>query len=192
MHKHKALHRILFAALAASMMTTEAILVIEGRWQEAIPLHLCSVSAIMAACLALFPGQILLDALWYLGMPGAALALLFPAPAVSRFQLLLTGSYILTHAMILIIPVCRMAAGMRPRGGRTGWMMLFLLALSAAAHAVNVRLHTDFLFLEAPPPGTPLERVYAAGYVPYLLFLLGMMSVLCMIMDDLARRLVRK
>ena len=37
-----------------------------------------------AVALALRPRQATLDFLWYLGIPGAALALVFPAPAVSR------------------------------------------------------------------------------------------------------------
>ena len=175
--------------LCASLGVTLGLLVLEGRWQEAIPLHLCSLSALAAAALAFSPRQMLLNFLWYLGMPGAALALVFPAPAVSRCQALLNASYAVTHAMILVIPAVCMQRGMRPRRGESARMIAALLGIAAVAGAVNRRLGTDFLFLAAPPAGTPLEAVYAAGRPVYLLFLFAMMLVLCLLMDALAGRI---
>ena len=54
------------------------------------------------------------------------------------------------------------------------------------AYAVNLLLGTDYLFLMAPPAGTPLEAVFGAGYPAYLAFLFAMMLALCLIMDALA------
>lgn len=183
---------ILFVMIAFSMAVTESLLVVQGRWREAIPLHLCSLSAIAAAVLALWPGQVLLDFLWYLGMPGAALALLFPAPASSICQALLDASYYVTHTLILVIPLFRMALGMRPRAGGTAQMMLVLLAIGIAAYEANRMLGTDFLFLMAPPAGTPLEAVFALGYPLYLLSLFALMLLCCMGMDGLAGRIFKK
>ncbi|MGN0773149.1 MAG: hypothetical protein ACI4MP_05090 [Candidatus Ventricola sp.] len=179
------------ALLCASLGVTLALLVLEGRWQEAIPLHLCSLSALAAIALAFSSRQALLDFLWYLGMPGAALALAFPAPAASRLQALLNASYVVTHALILVIPALCMARGMRPRKGKSLSMMGALLAAAAVAGAVNRQLGTDFLFLAAPPAGTPLEAVFAAGYAVYLLFLFAMMLSLCLIMDALAGKTIK-
>ena len=186
MQKWKNLAGALGVQLCVSLGVTLALLLLEGRWREAIPLHLCSLSALAAIWLAFSPRQALLDFLWYLGMPGAALALLFPAPAVSGLQALLDASYIVTHALILVIPAVRMARGMRPQRGRSLAMMGTLLVIAAVAGAVNRRLGTDFLFLAAPPAGTPLEAVFAAGLPVYLLFLFAMMLALCLIMDALA------
>ena len=61
-----------------------------------------------------------------------------------------------------------------------------LLVIAAVAGTVNRRLGTDFLFLAAPPAGTPLEAVFEAGYPAYLAFLFAMMLALCLIMDALA------
>lgn len=181
----KALRRGMALVLAASMGTTLMLLVLEGRWREAIPLHLCSVSALCAMALALRPRQATLDFLWYLGMPGAALALVFPAPAISRWQGLMSASYGITHAMILIIPGMLMVRGMRPRRGRTPAMLLQLHALALPAWGINRVLGTDFLFLMAPPAGTPLQAVFDWGYAPYLLALEAMMIALCMLMEAL-------
>ena len=157
MKREKQLFQGLSMLLIGSMAVTEILLLIQGRWREAIPLHLCSISAMVSVWFALFPRRALLDFLWYLGMPGAALALLFPSPASSICQPLLHASYFLTHALILLIPVCRMTLGMVPQRGKTKQMMILLCAIAALAAVTNGVLDTNFLFLTWPPAGTPLE-----------------------------------
>lgn len=186
LQKWKGLSAALGVLLCASLGVTLTLLLLEGRWQEAIPLHLCSLSALAAIGLAFSPRQALINFLWYLGMPGAALALVFPAPAVSRHQALLNASYVVTHALILVIPLLGMARGMRPQRGKTRAMLGVLVVIAAVAGAVNRWLGTDFLFLAAPPAGTPLEAVFEAGYAAYLAFLFAMMLALCLTMDALA------
>lgn len=183
------IRRILGGILLVSLCTTLGLLIGEGRWREAIPLHLCSLSALAALILSVGPRAPLLDFLWYLGMPGALLALLFPAPAVSRWQTLLNLSYFSTHALILLLPAWAICMGERPRAGRTLPMMAALQIIALAAGTANHLLGTDFLFLAAPPAGTPLEAVFARGYGIYLLFLEAMMLALCSLMDALCARL---
>ena len=183
------IRRILGGILLVSLCTTLGLLIGEGRWREAIPLHLCSLSALAALILSVGPRAPLLDFLWYLGMPGALLALLFPAPAVSRWQTLLNLSYFSTHALILLLPAWAICMGERPRAGRTLPMMAALQIIALAAGTANHLLGTDFLFLAAPPAGTPLEAVFARGYGIYLLFLEAMMLALCYLMDALCARL---
>lgn len=190
--REKRLFFALLCALLLSMAVTEGLLLIQGRWREAIPLHLCSLSAIGAAVLTQFESQLLLDFLWYLGMPGAALALVFPAPASSVCQGLLNASYITTHAMILVIPCCRMALGMRPRKGKTAWMMSVLLGIAPPVLIVNRLLGTDFLFLSAPPIGTPLEAVFHLGYPLYLAALFVLMLLCCIGMEWLSGCIFRR
>ena len=64
-------------------------------------------------------------------------------------------------------------------------MLLALHALALPAWGINCLLGTDFLFLMAPPAGTPLEAVFGWGYAPYLLALEAMMIALCMLMETL-------
>lgn len=177
----RAMMRALRVVLGASLLTTEAILLLQGRWQEAIPLHLCSLSALAALALTCRASQGLIDFLWYLGIWGAALALAFPAPAVSRWQALLNASYYVTHALIVVIPLTCMAAGRRPRRGRGGRMFALMQGIALVAWWVNRRLGTDFLFLMAPPLGTPLEIAFAWGYPAYLLALEALLGALLLL-----------
>lgn len=177
--------------LLLCIAATQLLLLAQGRWREAIPLHLCSLSAIAALCAAAGARGAVLDFLWYLGMPGALLALLFPAPAVSRWQGLFDLAYLGTHMLIVLIPLALIRAGARPRSARTAQMMLALQGIALAAFGVNGALGTDYLFLSAPPAGTPLEAVFALGYPAYLFFLEGMMLLLCLVQSALAGALGR-
>ena len=167
------MRRSMGVLLLLSMLVTTVLLVVQGRWREAVPLHLCSVSALLAAVLSFKKSPAILDFLWYLGMPGAVLALIFPAPASSVMQPLFTAGYVVTHAMIAAIP------------------LMVLQALALAAFFVNRALGTDFLFLAAPPQDTPLMRVWELGYPAYILLLQGMMLGLCLLMSA-AHRLLFK
>ena len=175
--------------ILCSMAGTTLMLALQGRIQEAVPLHLCSVSALAAAMLAFVPVPGIVDFLWLLGMPGAVLALVFPAPAVSRWQTLFTACYVLTHALIVLIGLSALAMGEWPRAGRAPRMLVALQALAVTAFFANRALGTDFLFLAAPPSGTPLEWIYRADYGLYIAFLQGMMVLLALLMEGAGKRL---
>ena len=98
-----------------------------------------------------FPVQLIVDFLWLLGMPGAVLALVFPAPAVSRWQTAFTACYVLTHALIVLIGLSALAMGERPRVSRARWCCWPCRHWPDGVFA-NRTLGTDFLFLKAAPP----------------------------------------
>lgn len=183
---------LMAGVLGISLASTVLVLLLEGRGKEALPLHLCGLSALCAAALALRPRAFLLDVLWYLGMPGALLALLFPAPAVSRYQLVMNASYSVTHLLILLIPCMLIAAGMRPGRSKAAGMMLLLDAAALPIYVVNRFLHTDYLFLMAPPAGTPLEMLFHLGYPVYLIVLHMLMLTSSVGMEALAALLFRE
>lgn len=187
MKRTGALERVLGATLAISLAVTMGVMAAQGRGREAIPLHLCGLSALSALAVAFGARGALLDFLWYIGLPGALLALIFPAPAISRWQIVLNLSYAVTHALIVLIPLAAMKRGGRPRPDGAPVTLIALQLAALAAFAVNRALGTDFMFLCAPPAGTPLEAVFTWGYLPYLCALDGMMLVCCLIMGALLR-----
>ena len=69
------------------------------------------------------------------------------------------------------VPLCLLAAGRRVRRGRALPLFLGMQGLALAASFVNGKLGTDYLFLTAPPAGTPLEAAFALGRPAYLLAL---------------------
>ena len=180
MTRMRTMRRLMGVLLMLSMLVTTVLLVVHGRWQEAVPLHLCSVSALLAAVLSFKKSPAILDFLWYLGMPGAVLALIFPAPASSVMQPLFAA-----------IPLTAFAMGEEPRRGTAPTQLMALQALALTAFFVNRALGTDFLFLAAPPQDTPLTRVWELGYPAYILLLQGMMLGLCLLMSAAYRLLFK-
>lgn len=179
--------RTMGAVLLLSLTVTMAIMAAQGRAREAIPLHLCGLSALAATAVAFGARGFALDFLWYLGLPGALLALIFPAPAISRWQTVLNLSYAATHALIVLIPLSAMRRGARPGRESAPAVLIALQCAGLVAFAVNRALGTDFMFLCAPPDGTPLEDVFTWGYLPYLGALEGLMLACCLLMDALLR-----
>lgn len=173
------------AVLMLSLCATMAMMAAQGRAREAIPLHLCGLSALAAAAVAFGVRGFALDFLWYIGLPGALLALVFPTPAISRWQTALNLSYAATHALIVLIPLSVMARGARPERNGAPLTLIALQFAGLAAFFVNRALGTDFMFLCAPPAGTPLEDVFAWGYLPYLCALEGLMLACCLLMGAL-------
>ena len=178
--------------LCASLGLTGILLLLEGRGRDALPLHLCGLSALCAAAAAARPRAWMLDVLWYLGMPGALLALLFPAPAVARFQLGMNFSYAVTHLLILAVPAALMLQGMRPNRGKAPVMLLLLNLIALPVYGVNRLLGSDYLFLMAPPAGTPLEAAFSLGIPAYIIVLETVMLLGCMGMEKLAALLFRE
>lgn len=189
MRNWNVLRRLCGLTLTGSLAATVAVFGAQGRWIEALPLHLCCVSAILAVVLALVPSDAILTFLWTLGAPGAALALLFPAPQEPAYQTAVNVTYFLTHALIIAITAMRLAEGMRP--GKAGAKCYALLqALGIAAFAVNQRFGTNYLFLAGPPAHTPLETLIRYGFLVYLLTLESVTLFFCAGMEWFAGRIL--
>ena len=154
--------------LAASLCVTETLILMDYGWREALPLHLCGMGALMALAVAFGMDGFALDFLWYLCLPGAAAALIFPAPVLSRYQMLLNASYTATHALIIAIALLAPLAGRMPSRRKGAQMLAALAVIALPVYAVNVLLGTDYLFLIRPPADTPLEWVSGRGYGVYL------------------------
>lgn len=143
--------------ILCSMACTTVMLAVQGRIREAIPLHLCSVSALAAAVLAFMPVQPIVDYLWLLGMPGAILALVVSR---ARRQPLADALHGLLHAHARADcahwPEHNGDGRMPARRKSADGADLFAGACFDGVLCQSAALGTDFLFLSAPPIGTPL------------------------------------
>jgi len=62
--------------------------------------------------------------------------------------------------------------------------MLCMQGIALAAYGVNRMLGTDFLFLMAPPAGTPLEALFRLGYPAYLIALETLILLTALAMEN--------
>ena len=136
-----------------------------------LPLHLCSFMGILTPFMLFSRSAGLLEFALYLGVPGAAAALVFPAVLPSPWPILMQGAFFSMHSLIVLAPFLRMAGGVRPRPGALGRVFLWGNLLLAVVAGFNAAFHTNYFFLRSAPMGTPLydlERMGRAAYVAAL------------------------
>lgn len=156
-----------------SMAAQETILFLAGQltWATGLPLHLCSLMGLTVLPALVTRRETLLSALLYAGVPGAALALIFPAVADTPWPGLTRFFFLLMHAGIVVAPLLPMAAGWRPRPMGALRAGLFLLGAGIAASFANAMTGGNYLFLAGPVAGTPLVILARWGRGAYRLLL---------------------
>lgn len=164
------------AALALALVRA-GVYAGQGRYDiTRLPLHLCGMAVYLDVLHALRPGKLLGQFLYAFCMPGAIAALLFPdwvafAPlgfvSVSAFTL---------HILLVGYTAMQVRGGDITPQPRLAPKCLAIMLLTAAAVYVFDRLtETNYMFLNWPSPGSPLEWFawlgrpgYLLGYIPLL------------------------
>ena len=176
--------------LALLMLLDEAakdiMLLLTGQWGAGyLPFHLCSINIFVGLWYALRPNRLAAELLYYLCLPGAVAALLFPswtALPIWNFMHLHSSSI---HIMLVLLPVLLLARGFRPSPRALPRCALVLFATAGVMYIVNAVLGTNFLFINQPS-GSPLtamlgqvlgERMFVLGYLPALAAVWGLMSL---------------
>ena len=151
----------------------EALLLLAGPLTPAtaLPLHLCSITGLLTLPALLTRRDALLHILLYAGLPGAVLALLFPAVAQSPWPVSMAFFFCLTHGGIALAPLLPLCLGWRPRPRGAAQSFLFLLTAAIAASVANRMTGGNYLFLAGPVAGTPLTALSQWGMGAYRLLL---------------------
>ncbi|WP_418668483.1 YwaF family protein [Allofournierella sp.] len=166
---------ILAFSLPAAEAARDVVIAAQGVfYPDYWPLHLCGVAMFLYLGYALWPNTFCGEVLYSLCLPGAAAALLFPNWAgitpLLQFQCIYSFLY---HGLLVGGILMLLTAGeLRPKPGGLKYPLLFLLAAVPPLYWINLKLGTNFFFLNLPAPGSPLEPMAKAfgspGYLaPY-------------------------
>ena len=190
----RALRYAAFTLLACSITVTTTLVIAEGMdvLRTILPLHLCSACALVSLFYYAHPTRAAFEFLYYVGMPGAALALCFPAVAVSRHQDVMDACFFLTHAMVVFAPVLSICAGERPREEAALRVYGELALFAAFVYAANRLLGANYLFLMAAPMGTPLTAIYRWGEGVYRLVLAALALAVVLVGRQAAHLMKRR
>lgn len=142
-----------------------------------LPLHMCGISLFICLADAYCPTDAGRQLLYALGMPGAMAALLFAdwtiyPPGNFRFW-----QSFLTHMFIVVYVLMQMKAGELRPNPKTVWKCaVFLFIVVPPIYALNKYWNVNFMFLNTPSPGSPLEPFAVwfgnPGYlIPFILLL---------------------
>lgn len=137
----------------AAMATQEIILLLCGKlsWHNALPLHLCSAMGLLTLPMLLTRNRMLWHFSLFLGLPGAAMALLFPAVLETPWPRLTALAFHAMHCCVFLAPLLPLALGARPAPWGAAWSLLFLAIHACVALGVNALTGGNYLFLSGAP-----------------------------------------
>ena len=159
-----------------------------------LPLHLCGLAVFFTLWHSLmsqrpdkdFFFRVLGNFLYSTCMPGALFALFFPdwtAYPLLSFHSLLA---FVVHTLLVCYPLMQVLAGdLRPEPGLIGYCGLLLAGLAGAVYCFDRLVGANYMFLQFPAPGSPLEWFadllgipgYLLGYLPMLAVIWGLLYV---------------
>ncbi len=123
-----------------------------------LPFHLCGISILLIAFDIIKQTKTVRQFLYYIGIPGAMLALLFPnwtvLPCMNFFHI---HSFVI-HALIVMYPMLLVTSGeVKPDIKTMPKCILLLVGMAIPIYFINLIFDTNFMFLMSPDKGNPLE-----------------------------------
>ena len=134
------------------------------------PLHLCGLGLFMIGWHVFWPNRTTATLLYSLTLPGAAIALLFPGWANDPVGSFLHIHSFIFHLLLVLYVAMLLSARQLCLYVRDLWRSaLFLIVFVPLVYMYNGAFQTNFMFLNAPVKGTPLQWLYeafgASGYL---------------------------
>ncbi len=143
---------------------------------DRLPLHLCALAVYISAWHAMRGGEMTEQFLYAFCMPGALAALLFPDWCIYPLVSFMTFAGFTGHFLTVTYVVMQVLAGdIVPNIRRAGVCLGAMLALAVPMFVFDRLTATNYMFLNYPAPGSPLEWFaplgrpgYILGYLPLL------------------------
>ena len=157
-----------------------------------LPFHLCELAPLLYLLFAWRHWDWLGQVLYTLCLPGAAAALLFPDwSAYPQWNFMNLNSF-LVHGLLILFPILQLVEHtIRPRLGALWKVWLFLAVLVPPMWLFNHAFGTNYLFLNAASPNSPLTWILGfTGPAWYLLgyALLGLAVMVVMLLPWVGRK----
>lgn len=178
--KRSIYRKVVAVSTLVSILPLQAALLITGDYAPwNLPLHLCHLGIAVILVDAFYENKATKEISFVLTLPGAFLALIFPDWANHPlFNLLLIQSFAF-HALLVYYISMRFAAGEILPKLRHIWMpLLFLAALLPIIFFLNLKLGTNFFFLNRAAPGSPMVLIQEAFGLFYIPALFGVVLLL--------------
>ena len=167
---------VAFSALALELLRA-LLLAAAGQYGIArLPLHLCGLAVDIGAFHALRRGERTGQFLYAFCMPGAAFALLFPDWSYYPLWHFTTVSGFVLHILLVGYTLMQVGGGdIRPSIRCAPRCLATMLLIALPVFVFDRLTGTNYMFLNWPSPGSPLEWFaflgdpgYLLGYLPLL------------------------
>lgn len=122
-----------------------------------LPFHLCGINILLIGFDLIKQTKTVRNFLYYIGIPSAMLALLFPnwtvLPCMNFFHI---HSFVV-HILLVMYPMLLITSGeVKPTIRTMPKCILLLIGLAIPAYFLNLLFDTNFMFLMSPETGNPL------------------------------------
>jgi hypothetical integral membrane protein (TIGR02206 family) len=180
---------IMLKALALVILGLEVVKqatfpIIHGRYFiDKLPLHLCGLVIFLNLIYAWYgetgAGDASGEILYSLGLPGSISALLFANWSMYPLLNFYCLQSFIIHALHIAFVVLPLIGGeLRPRARNLWKCGVFLIVTVPIIYMINLRLDTNFFFVNAGSPGSPLEALVNLVGVPWFLIPYAMLVLL--------------
>ena len=168
------------SALAIELLKTLLLILAGDYGIGRLPLHLCGISiyfCFIHSFMKNSQSSVFSQFLYFFCMPGAVFALIFPDWVGYPLFSFMTFSGFLLHFLITIYVVMQViSADIFPHLRRLPACILIMLLLAVPVYFFDKSTGTNYMFLNWPSPGSPLEWFsslgrpgYLLGYIPLML-----------------------
>lgn len=167
----RVLEAVIAALLGAGLAARQLVIALQGQASVYfLPLHLCGLAIFIEIWYAVKGGDAAGDILYAACMPGALMALLFPDWVDYPPFCFLSQNSFVTHVLLVAYPVMLTVNGkIRPNAKNLPKVFLFLLILAFPMYVFDRAFSANYMFLNWPSPGSPLEWFAFLGRPGYLL-----------------------
>lgn len=170
--------RLVLASSALALELLRAVLLmISGNYTIGrLPLHLCAIAVYLSFFHALRGGRLTGQFLYAFCMPGALAALLFPDWSYYPGLHFMTVCSFALHILVFCTILMQVAGrDIRPDIKSLPQCLGIMLAIAIPVYVFDILTNTNYLFLNWPSPGSPLELFaflgrpgYLLGYIPLI------------------------
>lgn len=170
--------RLVLASSALALELLRAVLLmISGNYTIGrLPLHLCAIAVYLSFFHALRGGRLTGQFLYAFCMPGALAALLFPDWSYYPGLHFMTVCSFALHILVFCTILMQVAGrDIRPDIKSLPQCLGIMLAIGIPVYVFDILTNTNYLFLNWPSPGSPLELFaflgrpgYLLGYIPLI------------------------
>lgn len=123
-----------------------------------LPLHLCDLSPFLLLLFEVTGWDWTGQTLYCLCLPGSLAALLFPNWTMFPLWNVVNLQGFLLHALLIFCPLLEVQRGkLKPRFGHMWKAWVFLAVVTPLVYLFNLKFGTNYFFLNAGSPGSPLE-----------------------------------
>lgn len=156
--QRKTFRHVMAYALLGNEVFKQVCLLIAGNWlPKYLPLHMCSLNIFLITWHAFRPNKLLGNYLYAVGVPTAAIAIVYPTWTALPVGNFMYWHSFTVHMCLAVYPLMLMTGGdIRPHVRYMPLCIGFAFCLAVPVYVVNLLLDTNFMFLMYADKGNPL------------------------------------